>query len=303
MGCARKMQNDKKATSDLRPRAEDEQQEKERSAHLSEVDVGALYHELDVYKIELEQKNEELMRAQAKLTASEQKYRDLFEFVPIGYFTLESSGKILEANLAGASLLGTERAHLVNNRFQAYIAQGSLQEFNAFCRRVMESDAKETAEFQLNGTGMKGIAHLWVLIEARVIRDGIRQSFRMAAIDITEHKQAIKEIESLARFPEENPNPILRVTSEGVLAFANQSSDPLLKVWDCRVGQKVPNDLRELVLGAIKSEEVSEIDVVIGEAIYSLVITPIKDTGHVNIYGMDITERKNNRNEACQGIE
>ena len=291
-GMCTKMQNDKIATSDLRPYAEDEQQVKERSAHPSEMDVEALYHELDVHKIELEQKNEELMRAQAKLTASEEKYRDLYEFAPIRYFTLESSGMILEANLAGASLLGMERAHLVNNRFQAYIAQDSRQEFNAFCRRVMESDAKETAEFQLNGTGMNGIAHFWVLIEARAIRDGIRQSFRMAAIDITEHKQAVNEIESLARFPEENPNPILRVTSEGVLAFANQSSDPLLKVWDCRVGQKVPNDLRELVLGAIKSEEVSEIDVVIGEAIYSLVITPIKDTGHVNIYGMDITERK-----------
>ena len=292
-GMCTKMQNDKMATSDQRLHSENEVRENERGAHPSEMDVGALYHELDVFKIELEQKSEELMLAQAKLAASEEKYRDLFEFVPIGYFTLESSGEILEANLAGASLLGTEQTHLVNSRFQAYIAQGSLQEFNAFCQRVMESDAKETAEFQLNGTGMNGIAHLWVLIEARAIRDGIRQSFRMAVVDITEHKQAIKEIESLARFPEENPNPILRVTSEGILVFANQSSDPLLKVWDCRVGQKVPNDLRELVLGTIKSEEVSEIDVVIGEAIYSLVITPIKDTGHVNIYGMDITERKN----------
>lgn len=286
------MQKDKTATSDLRPPTEDEQQVKERSAPPSEMDVGALCHELDVCKIELDQKNEELMRAQAKLAASEQKYRDLFEFVPIGYFTLESSGKILEANLAGASLLGTEQADLVNNRFQAYLSRDSLSEFNAFCRRVMESEAKETAEFQLNGTGMNGIAHLWVQIEARAIRDGIHHGFRMAVIDITERKQALKKIESLARFPEENPNPILRVTSEGILAFANQSSDPLLKAWDCQVGLKVPKDLREHVLGAIKSEEVSEIEIVIGESIYFLVITPIKNEGHVNIYGMDITERK-----------
>jgi PAS domain S-box-containing protein len=287
------MQNDKMATSDLRQRSENEVREKERSAHHSEMDVGALYHDLEVCQIELEQKNEELLRAQAKLVASEEKYRDVCEFLPIGYFTLESSGKILEANLAGASLLGTERAHLVNNRFQAYLAQGSVQEFNAFCRRVMKSEAKETAEFQLNDAGMNEKAHIWVLIEAQAIRDGICQSFRMTAIDIIEHKQAIKEIESVARFPEDNPNPILRVTSEGVLTFANKSSDPLLKVLDCRVGQRVPKDLREHVLRAIKSEEVSEFDVVNGEAIYSLVITPIKDKGHVNIYGMDITERKN----------
>ena len=49
---------------------------------------------------------------QAKLAASEEKYRDLYEFAPIGYFTLEPSGEILEANLTAASLLGTERASL-----------------------------------------------------------------------------------------------------------------------------------------------------------------------------------------------
>ena len=52
-GMCTKMQNDKIATSDLRPHAEDEQQVKERSAHPSEMDVEALYHELDVHKIEL----------------------------------------------------------------------------------------------------------------------------------------------------------------------------------------------------------------------------------------------------------
>ena len=91
------------------------------------MDVRALCHELKVHQIELELQNKELMRVQAELEASEEKYRDLYEFAPIGYFTIESSGTILEANLAGASLLGTERAHLVNNRFQAYLAQGSLQ--------------------------------------------------------------------------------------------------------------------------------------------------------------------------------
>ena len=120
------MENSEMATSDLRQRAEDEVREKGRSACLSEVDVRALCHELEVHQIELELQNKELMQVQAELAASEEKYRDLYEFAPIGYFTIESSGTILEANLAGASLLGTERAHLVNNRFGAYFSQGSL---------------------------------------------------------------------------------------------------------------------------------------------------------------------------------
>ena len=167
------LQNDKMATADLRQHAENSVREKGRSNSLSEVDVRALCHELEVHQIELEMQNEELKRLQSELIASEEKYRDLYEFAPIGYFTLESSGKIRDANLTGASLLGTERAHLVNNRFQAYLDQGSLLDFDAFCRRVMESKAKQTKEFRLNGMGRNGKVHLWVLTEARAIQDGV----------------------------------------------------------------------------------------------------------------------------------
>ncbi len=188
------MQNDETAASDLRQHAEDVVKKKGRSNSLSDVDVRALCHELEVHQIELELQNEELLRVQAKLVESEEKYRDLYEFAPIGYLTIESNGEILEANLTAASLLGTERANLMNNRFQAYLDRGSLQDFDAFCRRVMESEAKQTQEFRLNGTGRKGEVQLWVLTEARAIQDGIRHGFRMAVIDITERKRMEEEL-------------------------------------------------------------------------------------------------------------
>jgi hypothetical protein len=83
--------------SSLRQRAEEDVKEKGGSACLSEVDVRVLCHELEVHQIELEMQNEELKRVQAELAVSEEKYRDLYEFAPIGY-PLEGSGKIL-ANL------------------------------------------------------------------------------------------------------------------------------------------------------------------------------------------------------------
>ena len=49
--------------------------------------------------------------------------------------------------------------------------------------------------------------------------------------DITERHQLLKEIESVARFPDENPNPILRISSDGKLIYANRSSAALLKFW------------------------------------------------------------------------
>lgn len=164
------------------------------SASLSEVDVRALCHELEVHQIELEMQNEELKRVQMELEASQEEYQDLYEFAPIGYLTLEGFGRILKANLAAAALLETERAHLINNLFQAYLAEGSVSEFKAFCRRVMDSDLKQTAQLRLNGAGSNGQAHSWVLVEGRAFRDGINHAFRMAVIDISERKRAEDEL-------------------------------------------------------------------------------------------------------------
>jgi PAS domain S-box-containing protein len=154
------------------------------------VDVRALCHELEVHQIELEMQNEELKQAQAELAASEEKYRDLYEFAPIGYLTLEGSGKILEANLAATSILGKERAYLINNLFQSYLAEGSALRFKAFCRSVMDSDMKQTAEFRLRCVGCNGQANSWILVEGRAIQDDVNQGVRMAVTDISERKRA-----------------------------------------------------------------------------------------------------------------
>ena len=76
---------------------------------MAEVDVRALVHELQVHQIELEMQNEELQRAQAAAEEASEKYHDLFDFAPVGYFLWDAEGQILEVNLAGAALLGLDR--------------------------------------------------------------------------------------------------------------------------------------------------------------------------------------------------
>jgi|MudIll2142460700_1097286.scaffolds.fasta_scaffold91413_2 PAS domain S-box-containing protein len=178
----------------LRQRAEEAARDRVCSKDLPEADVRALCHELEVHQVELEMQNDELRLVQAELAATESNYRDLYEFAPIGYLTLDGSGKILEANLTSASLLETDRAHLVNNRFQAYLVQKCVPQFNVFCRSVLDSDVKQTAEFQLNGNIVKEKNPGWALVEARAIREGSQNKFRMAVIDITDRKKMEEEI-------------------------------------------------------------------------------------------------------------
>jgi PAS domain S-box-containing protein len=161
---------------------------------LCEADVRALCHELEVHQIELKLQNEELQRIQRELAASEDKYKDLYEFAPIGYFTLAPSGEILNANLAAASLLKTQRANLVNNRFQAYLASDCIPRFNVFCRKVLGSNTKHSAEFQLNGMVDKENDQCWVQVESRANMQRTDHVLRMAVIDITERKRLETEL-------------------------------------------------------------------------------------------------------------
>ena len=190
------MQISKKYPADpvLRRRAEDEVGKNSRSATLSEMDVRALCHELEVSQVELQLQNEELQRITAELAASEEKYRDLYEFAPIGYLTVDPSGQILEANLAAAALLGTERAHLLRNLFQAHLAEDSPSRFKAFCSRVIASDTKEIAEVRLNGNEKNERDNGWALIEGRAISGDAYHGIRMAVIDITGRKQMEEEL-------------------------------------------------------------------------------------------------------------
>jgi PAS domain S-box-containing protein len=184
----------------LRNIAEDEIGRRGQLGRLNDADAVALCHELEVHQIELQMQNDEMRRVEAELAASEEKYRDLYEFAPVGYLTLEISGKILEANLATAHILRTERGNLVNRSFQQYLAEGNYSKFNAFCRDAMQSDAKESAEFQLKGDSD---TPCWVMIVAQSINDDIHHGIRMALIDITQRKLA-EDALSMARDNLEN---------------------------------------------------------------------------------------------------
>src|SRR5512138_3653596 len=66
---------------------------------LPPADLDAMLHEMEVYQAELEVQNEELRRTELELTRVRDNYRDLYEFAPVGYVTLDARGVIMQANL------------------------------------------------------------------------------------------------------------------------------------------------------------------------------------------------------------
>ena len=110
--------------------------------------------------------------------------------------------------------------------------------------------------------------------------------------DITEHQQMLEKIESAARFPDENPSPVLRISSEGELLYSNRSSAALLKSICWKPGETLPADWRQHALQTFSSGCSEEMELTCEGVVYSLLLVPVSSMGYVNIYGRDITDRK-----------
>jgi len=128
-------------------------QRSETGSEKPEADPRRVVHELEVHQVELEMQNAELSRARAEAEANAEKFSNLYDFAPVGYFTFAEQGSILGVNLTGAGLLGVEREFLLNRRIQLWVAPESLKCFDAFLKRTFESEIRQTCGVKLLKNG------------------------------------------------------------------------------------------------------------------------------------------------------
>ncbi len=204
---------DRSKGDSLRKRAEKILSQKPEAVRKIPVeDMKRLIHELEVHQIELDMQNDELRKAQAEIELSRAKYVDLYDFAPVGYFTLTATGRIEEINLTGAKLLGVERTNLVNRDFRRFIAPEFLSRFDSHRLEVLASDSVQKCELKLvrkDGTS------LYVSLESLSVKSGdgspslgdeaLAQSslIRSAMSDITERNKAqmaLRESEESCRY-------------------------------------------------------------------------------------------------------
>ncbi len=153
---------------------------------LSPEGVRALVHELDVHQAELELQNEELRNVTLELETARDRFRDLFDFAPAGYLTLEGGGEILEANLKASELLGCERAKLLGHRIQAFIDPASQDRFHLHQQVVLESGRPQACELRL---ATEGGWRRDVTIESVLIDETGRRT-RLSLVDISDRVAA-----------------------------------------------------------------------------------------------------------------
>ncbi|MEL7561519.1 MASE3 domain-containing protein [Dehalogenimonas sp. 4OHTPN] len=218
--------------------------------------------------------------------------------------TLEQfpSGVVIR-NTAGELVMGNEEVRRIFGQLPQNIA-----EFDASCCYRKDGTHFKTADWPMNRTVVSGEVilneeieiikpdgeHLTVLTSTGPVRDVNDETIAHVGVfrDITERKLTERRLEILSRFPAENPNPVMRVDPHGTILYVNPASRYVLNCWSTTVQHRLPEDLCVLVRESLNSGFDQHVEVQCGDRVFAFSITPVTEFRYVNLYGRDITERK-----------
>jgi PAS domain S-box-containing protein len=227
---------------------------------------------------ELQVQHETLVAAGQELEQEHQRYREVFDFAPDGYLTTDALGVIQEANRSAGDQLGVPPDGLRHLPLAVFVAPGDRAAFRTHLNRLGDPRAQPEWELTLvpkQGAPFPAALTVSPILAPEPARGARPPGFRWLLRSITTRKQTEAALQQAADFPDENASPVLCVTRDGVLLYANRGSAPLLTLWVCRVGERLPAAWCTRVANAYATGQTAEVDVVCTDTIYAWRLQPI----------------------------
>jgi PAS domain S-box len=251
--------------------------------------------EYDSLKTTYEKDISELKQVAELLSKNEELLRNILENSRDGINMLDlKTGKYSIMSPSQVALTGFNSDEILN-----ITREEALDRMHPDDRHISIKQQEEIAD-GYSSLGMveyrwkvKSGEYRWFSDSRNVIRNKNGEAIALVgnSRDITESKRAEETIRNLARFPSENPDPVLRVDRNGQLLYANEASYKLL-TWKLQIGEKTPSVLKKIISEAMKGGIGKKIDTEHKHRIITFNVVPVVEAGYANFYGQDITLRK-----------
>jgi signal transduction histidine kinase len=101
-----------------------------------------------------------------------------------------------------------------------------------------------------------------------------------------------EQAQNLGIFPEENPNPVFRISGEGKILYANLASNNILETWETGVGGTLPEMFFKNISCIFELKKSMEVEIRVSDQFYSFVINYVSGKEYANVYAQNITEKK-----------
>jgi len=105
----------------------------------------------------------------------------------------------------------------------------------------------------------------------------------------------ITAMKAITKFPDQNPNPVLKIDCEGRLLYFNEAASSIQKAWGIQIGEQVPTLILKASYQLSSNLKNDPLEIEIKNKTYSFHIVPVPEFGFINIYGTDITAAKDNQ--------
>ncbi|MGA2765303.1 MAG: response regulator [Spirochaetia bacterium] len=226
--------------------------------------------------------------AESELRKSEEKYRKLHQSMRDAFVHVDLDGRILDTNEVFQEMVGYGAEELSASQYTSLIPEKwHAREAEIISTQVLArgySDVYEKEYRRKNGTTVAVETRRFLLRDS----DGKPASIWSTVRDITERKETEERLLGLARFSDENPQPVMRATPTGSIIYSNRASEGLVSSWT----GKVPEEYLGAVASAWETGKKQEIEIQQGSKSYSVTFVPFVAAGYINLYGREVTEEK-----------
>ncbi|OVE75925.1 hypothetical protein BVX97_03030 [bacterium E08(2017)] len=215
-------------------------------------------------------------------------FRSIFENALDGILLTNDQGVILLANQSVMTMLGYTREQILRMELADLISADAVS-------RIMKQSAHGTVgKCRVSSVSVKrrDSTCFYADVNTSIIKPDGQKYLLHIIRDVTEQTNVQERINRLAKFPDENPAPVFRVAANGRLLYGNKASEPLLN--HLRINERgcIIGEWMDHVTEVLHAEVCETLEVECGDVVYDLTFTPISQMGYVNVYGMDITQRK-----------
>ncbi len=232
----------------------------------------------------------ESKRAEEILIENEAKYRTLVTQSPDWIFIMDLSGTFLSVNKTMCENLKYSEEEFLSLKMWDIIPH----KFNSLIKNrladILSGERNnQVAEYEVKGKD--GNVHYIDVVSAPYYREKIIIGIQGIARDITEKKRVEETIRNLARFPSENPDPVLRINKDGILLYCNEAGHSFF-TWKLESGTPAPAVLQNVVNDVYKEKNIREIEIEHNKRIFSIHVVPVFESNYTNLYIRDITQSK-----------
>ena len=204
---------------------------------------------------------------------------------------LDLDGHLLSMSISGQKLMEIDDITPYLNISWIDLWKGKDRE--VVQEAVSESKKDKIVTFMGYCETVRGTPKWWKVIISP-IKDANNNIYNLLAVshDITGLKKLDKQIIDLAKFQEENTNPVYRISKDGVLLYANLASRRLIKEFWTKVDSKIPEKWIKIIKDVFDSGKKQTIEIKLNGKFFLFEQIPVIEGGYVNVYATDITESK-----------